>query len=141
MPDILQKFPVSASKQKVFDAFATPQGLDSWWTLRSAGTPESGAEYTFYFGPEYDWRAKVVRAVPGKSLTWRMTQAREDWMGTEVGFDLTDESGGTSVLFFHHGWREASEHFAITTYCWGQLLKGLKDFAERGVVIPFANRN
>ncbi|MFO0940529.1 MAG: hypothetical protein U0930_07150 [Pirellulales bacterium] len=45
------------------------------------------------------------------------------------------------MRFFHVDWESTSDHFAITNYCWGQLLKGLKDYVENGSVIPFENRN
>jgi hypothetical protein len=70
-----------------------------------------------------------------------MTAAIEEWLGTEVGFRLSPENDCTSVLFFHKGWKETSDHFAITNYCWGQLLCGLKKYVEEGIVIPFNHRN
>jgi uncharacterized protein YndB with AHSA1/START domain len=141
MFDIHHNFVVKSSSEKVFDAFCTPQGLDSWWTLQSAGKAEIGHVYTFYFGPEYDWRAEVVHLVPGKELSWKMIQSMEDWQNTTVGFKLIEKEGNTHVHFFHLGWAEASEHFGITTYCWGQLLHGLKKYVEEGVTIPHAQRN
>lgn len=141
MPDILHKFQIKASPEKVFDTFCSPEGLNSWWTLRASGKPEMGAEYNFFFAPEYDWFAEVIHLVENSELTWKMTGAMEDWMSTEVGFKLSLENGNTSVLFFHTGWKEASDHFAITNFCWGQLLNGLKQYIEEGVVVPFEERN
>jgi AraC-like DNA-binding protein len=37
--DILQDFPVRAPVTRVFDAVSRPDGLDRWWTKRSAGEP------------------------------------------------------------------------------------------------------
>jgi uncharacterized protein YndB with AHSA1/START domain len=141
MYDIHHNFVVKASAAKVFDAFCAPQGLDSWWTLQSSGKPEKGNIYTFYFGSEYDWRAEVIHVVPGKELTWRMVKTMDDWKNTTVGFQLVEKEGNTLVHFFHLGWAEASEHFGITTYCWGQLLHGLKMYVEDGMIIPHAQRN
>jgi len=141
MFDIHHNFIVEACSQKVFEAFCTPQGLDSWWTLQSAGRPETGNIYTFYFGPEYDWRAEVIHLVPGHELTWKMVETMDDWIGTEVGFKLIEKERNTHVHFFHLGWAEASEHFGITNYCWGQLLHGLKKYIEEGIIIPYAHRN
>lgn len=95
----------------------------------------------FCFGVEYNWYAKVIHVVPGKDLTWKMTKAMDDWMRTEVGFTLTPEPNGTSVLFFHKHWATPSDHFSITTFCWGQLLNGLKNYIEAGIVVPFEKRN
>lgn len=141
MPDIHHIFPVKATPQRVFEGFCLPANLDNWWPLRSAGTPKLDDVYTFYFGPEYDWRAKVTHLVPGQALTWTMTQAMPDWIGTQVGFTLKEINGVTQVSFFHKGWAEASEHFGITTFCWGYLLNGLKNYLEHGVVIPHHLRN
>jgi uncharacterized protein YndB with AHSA1/START domain len=141
MPDILHKFQIAAPPDRVFDAFCSPEGLNSWWTLRSSGKPETGEAYNFYFAPEYDWFAEVIHVVPTQELTWKMTGAMEDWMGTRVGFRLSPDEQGTSVLFFHTDWKESSDHFAITNFCWGQLLNGLKQFVEKGKIIPFEQRN
>ena len=141
MPDILHSFHIKAKPDKVFDTFCSPEGLNSWWTLRSSGKPALAESYNFFFAPEYDWHAEVIHVILNKELTWRMTGAMEDWMDTEVGFKLTPENEGTNILFFHKGWKEASEHFAITNFCWGQLLNGLKQYAEQGVIVPFEKRN
>ncbi len=142
MAKILHQFNVSAPPEKVFEIFTSPAGLDAWWTLQSAGKPELGAAYTFFFGLEYDWRAEVVKVTPGSSLTWKMTRAMDDWMPTRVGFVLKkSDENGTTVKFFHEGWQRANEHFAISTFCWGTLLDGLKKYAEKGVIIPFEQRN
>ncbi len=141
MCDIHHNFVIQSTSTKVFEAFCTPNGLNSWWTLKSSGKPEIGNLYAFYFGPDHDWRAEVVHLVKGHELTWRMVQAMDDWKGTVVGFRLTEKISATHVHFFHLGWAEASEHFGITTYCWGQLLHGLKMFVEEGIIIPHAQRN
>lgn len=141
MADILHQFRIQAPAQDVFDAFCTARGLNDWWPARSSGEPKSGEIYTLWFGPEYDWRAKVAHVVPGKELTWKMTQAMPDWMGTEVGIKLKEDKDGTIVDFFHKGWPDTGDHFRISSFCWGTLLNGLKGLVEKGEVIPFEKRN
>ena len=141
MYDILHQFRIASQAQKVFDAFTSPAQLNNWWPLRSDGQPKMGEMYTLYFGPEYDWRAEVIHVVPGKEFTWKMTQAMDDWMNTEVGIRLKAENSGTTVDFFHTGWREAGDHYRISNYCWGTLLNGLKMWVEKGMIVPFEERN
>ncbi|MFN0014871.1 MAG: SRPBCC family protein [Saprospiraceae bacterium] len=141
MAKIQHQFVVSAPAENVFRAFCTPEGLNSWWTLQSAGSPVKGTLYTFFFGSEYDWRASVIRVQPNRALTWQMTMAMEDWMPTRVGFRLRENNGKTTVYFFHEGWQKANEHFRITNFCWGRLLAGLQNFVETGAVVPFEKRN
>ena len=141
MHHILHQFAVKNSKEKVFNAFCQPQGLNAWWPLESQGYPGINEMYRFYFGPEYDWKAKVIHVIPNKELTWQMTEAMEDWKETQLGFRLSEKDDVTSVSFFHNNWQQASDHFAITNFCWGQLLNGLKNYVERGIIVPFEKRN
>lgn len=67
MADILQELTIKATPQRVFEMFATPEGLDRWWTKLSSGQPKQDAEYRLFFGPDYDWRAKVSRCVPSSA--------------------------------------------------------------------------
>lgn len=140
MADILHQFRIEAPAEKVFEAFCSARGLNDWWTARASGEPKVDEVYTFWFGPEYDWRAKVTHVVPAKEITWTMTQAMDDWVGTRVGVRLSQTGTSTLVDFFHEGWRETNDHFRISSFCWGTLLTGLKNYVEMGVVVPFEKR-
>ena len=140
MGDILHQFHVNATTKQVFDAFTLPGGLNQWWPMESDGKPVLNEEYRFFFGPEYDWRAKVINVVDQSELTWQVTLAMPDWMPTQFGFRLTREKDGCKVFFFHRNWESASEHFASTNFCWGRLLNCLKDYVENGTVVPFEQR-
>ena len=141
MPNIHHQFQIRAPMLAVFDAFTTPEGLNSWWTLEAGGEPELDSQYRLYFGPEYDWLAKVIHIHRSDQLTWSPVHALEDWMPTQFGFTLYESGLFTGVRFSHTGWVSENDHFAVTNFCWGQLLNGLKSYLEHGVVIPFANRN
>ena len=60
MADILQDFPIAAPPARVFAAIAAPVGLDQWWTIRSTGSPSAGSGNDLDFGPDYQWKARVV---------------------------------------------------------------------------------
>jgi uncharacterized protein YndB with AHSA1/START domain len=140
MPDIFHDFPIAASPERVFDAIATPEGLDEWWTSRSSGRPMEGAEYELWFGPEYDWRAKVTRSVPSQSFELTMTRADGDWLGTRVAFDLTPGTDATQVRFSHTGWPTQNEHYRISCYCWAMYLRILRRSIEFGERVPYEKR-
>ena len=140
MADVLHHFPVDAPPVRVFEAFATPAGLDSWWTLRSTGQPKLGGEYELHFGADYDWRARVTRCVPEKEFELELTRAMDDWVGSKVGVKLEARPRGTQVKFHHTGWSEPSEHFRISSYCWAMYLRVMKRKLEHGEVVPYAER-
>lgn len=140
MYNIFHDFFIAAPADAVFNAVTAPEVLNKWWPLRSSGEPTPGTEYNFYFTPEYDWYGKVIKSEPGRSFQIKMTRADADWDPTSFGFELEEKEGGTQVKFWHKGWPECNHHFRRSSYCWAILLKGLKDYVEKGVVVPFEER-
>lgn len=140
MFEILHDFPIQAAATNVFEAIATPRGLDSWWTLGCTGHPAHGSEYQLYFGVDYDWRAVVSRCHPNNEFELRLTRSMPDWMNTRVGFQLLEQSGVTQLRFHHVGWPEPSDHFRTSSYCWAMYLRLLRRFVEFGEVVPYDRR-
>ena len=141
MADILQEFTVKATPQRVFEMFSTPEGLDRWWTKSSSGQPNKGAEYRLFFGPAYDWRAKVSRCVRGSSFELLMTDAHEDWAGTRVGCELEPHGdSATRVRFYHTGWPKRNDHWRVSCYCWAMYLRLLRHYLEHGEFVPYERR-
>jgi len=140
MADIFHHFQIKAARREVFQAIATPAGLDTWWTKRASGKPEEGAEYELGFGPGYEWRAIVTRCVPDVEFELQLTSAQADWQGTLVGFQLDEQNGVTQARFHHLGWPEANEHYRISCYCWAMYLRLLKRYVEFGEVVPYEDR-
>jgi uncharacterized protein YndB with AHSA1/START domain len=139
--DILQEMTIKATPQRVFEMFATPEGLDRWWTKSSSGQPKQDAEYRLFFGPDYDWRAKVSRCVPSSAFELLLTNAHEDWAGTRVGCELApDGDVATRVRFYHTGWPKQNEHWRVSCYCWAAYLRLLRRYLEHGEFIPYEQR-
>jgi len=140
MPDILHDFLIRVPAARVFQAVSTPEHLDQWWTKRSAGQPTQGAEYELWFGPQFDWRARVTRCVPGEAFEIEIVRAGEDWTGTRVGFQLASADGATQVRFHHVGWPKLNEHYRVSCYCWAMYLRVLKRYLEHGERVPYEKR-
>lgn len=120
--------------------YASPSGLNAWWTLTAQGTPEIGATYRFDFGPEYAWEGVVTACEPDRSIEWRMTVADADWTETRVGVRLSTTGHVTIMDFYHTGWRHPNEHYRTTNCCWAAYLRVLRRFLEHGEQIPYAER-
>lgn len=140
MPDIVHTFPVRGPASRVFDMFATPEGLDAWWTASSQGTPALGTEYQLWFGPEYDWRARVTACEPAKLFELELTTAMHDWLGTRVRAELAEEDGVTTIRFSHAGWPSDTEHYRVSTFCWAMYLRHLRRHVESGITVDYERR-
>jgi uncharacterized protein YndB with AHSA1/START domain len=140
MADIHHDFPIKAPRKRVFEAVSTPAGLDHWWTRRSAGIAQPGAEYELWFGPEYDWRAVLSKCAPPAELEYHVVRADPEWRDTRVGFLLREDNGVTQVRFSHTGWPEPSEHYRTSSFCWAMYLRILRRYLEQGEVVPYDQR-
>lgn len=140
MADIFHDFPIQASAARVFEAIATPGGIDEWWSRTCRGRPELGASYELSFGPGFDWTARVTRCVPDSEFELQFVEADEDWMGARVGFQLREVDGSTQVSFYHKGWPEPNEHYRVSCFCWAMYLRLLKRYVERGERVPWDER-
>jgi uncharacterized protein YndB with AHSA1/START domain len=141
MADIIHEFSVKSPQEMVYEMFTTPGGLDRWWTKESSGEAKLGATYRLYFGPGYDWRAKVTECAPGLAFELQMTDAHEDWVGTKVGCKLSKEGqAGTRVFFYHTGWPTGNEHWRLSNFCWAMYLRILRRSLEYGDFVPYEKR-
>jgi uncharacterized protein YndB with AHSA1/START domain len=140
MADIFHDFLVKAPAAKVFTAVSTPQGMDHWWTKRSAGEPKEGAEYELWFGPQFDWRGKVTRCKKNSEFELEITRADADWIGTRVGFRLEEKNGSTNAHFYHVEWSKQNDHWRISCYCWAMYLRILRRWVEHGEFVPYERR-
>ncbi|GAB5565531.1 MAG: hypothetical protein Wins2KO_25940 [Winogradskyella sp.] len=131
---------IKAGKKSVFKAISQPSQLEKWWPLKCSGIPEVGSTYNFNFTDEYDWYAEVKSCKTSDHIHYKMIKSDIDWNPTTFGFDLEDKNGNTYVKFFHKDWPECNEHYKYSSFCWAMLLKGLRDYLENGIVVPFEER-
>ena len=82
----------------------------------------------------------MVDYTQNKSFHIQMTDADEDWNPTTFGFDLRETEQGVWLEFWHKNWPELNHHFRRSSCCWAILLKGLKDYVEKGIIVPFEER-
>ncbi len=139
--NIFHDLTINASIENVFKAISEPEHLVNWWPLRCSGDVKEDGLYNFFFTEEYDWYGKVSKLVKNESFHIRMTKSDPDWDATSFGFDLEKVNGKILVTFSHVGWLECNHHFRRSSYCWAILLNGLKQYLEKGIVLPFEKRS
>jgi uncharacterized protein YndB with AHSA1/START domain len=140
MADIYHNFPIHAEAEKVFEAISHSDGLDKWWTKGSVVNRVPGGIYTLDFGPGYIWKAVVTEYVDNELFELKMTESDADWLGTKIGFNLTDHQSWTNINFYHIGWPHQNKHFKISSYCWAMYLRILKRNLEFGESVPYEKR-
>ncbi len=137
MAEIRHRVGIDATPAKVYEALATTDGIAKWWARDLDGDSSEGGTLNFYFGrPQPSLVMAVDAAVPDERVRWRCVQGPEDWVGTQVSFEIKASSEETVLLFAHEAWREPDEFMSHCSTKWGYFLIGLKSLLEGGVGTP-----
>ena len=137
MADIIHRVGIKAGPDKVFWALATIEGLARWWTENTSGVSEVGKTIVFQFRDpngkiKGEFETEVLKQEPFKKVQWKCVKGPEEWVGTEITFDLRQENDFTIVLFGHRNWKESAEFTAHCSTKWAVFLMSLKEFIETG---------
>ena len=125
------------SPETIYEALSTIEGLSSWWTTDTHGDPEIGGTIAFQFGGDDGFDMLVRELVPAKRVAWQVVAGPEEWIGTEVTFDIRQDDGWTIVLFEHHGWRQQGEFMGHCSTKWATFLLSLVELVQSGSGRPY----
>ena len=135
MVDILHRVGMTVPPDEVYTALTTVEGFRGWWTELTAGDGNVGGVIQFRFQGAPDlggFDMKVLEATPGQLVLWEVIDGPEEWIGTQVRFELKQEDGFTIVLFSHVGWKEPVEFMHHCSTRWATYLMSLKHLLELG---------
>ncbi|WP_405009537.1 SRPBCC domain-containing protein [Kitasatospora sp. NBC_01539] len=131
MVDILHRIGITSSPEDVYAALTTVEGLAGWWTEDTEGDASPGGIVRFRFLPG-GFDMKVLETEPSERVLWEVVEGPEEWIGTQVAFELKQEDDYTIVLFRHEGWREPVEFMHHCSTKWAIYLMSLKKLVETG---------
>jgi len=139
MVDILHRVGITTPQQAVYEALTTTEKLSGWWTKDVRGSSARGDVLQFRFdgAPEpggFDMR--VLEAEPADRVVWEVVEGPEEWIGTQVVWDLRTEGDYTIIMFAHRGWREPVEFMHHCSTKWATFLMSLKSLLETGSGAP-----
>jgi hypothetical protein len=133
MPDILHRISIDAAREDIHDLVATTGGIARWWTGRPLdGDSTVGGRFGIYFGDAGTPAAVMqMKSDTADEVVWRVIEGPDAWISTLITFTLRpSSSGGTTLLFTHADWPEASEFMSGCSTNWGAYLTSLKYGAE-----------
>ena len=139
MVDILHRIGVTSSPQDVYATLSTIDGLSGWWTEDTKGDAGTDGVIRFRFAGAPDpggFDMSVLEAKPDELVLWEVVDGPEEWVGTNIRFELKEEDGYTIVLFSHAGWKAPVEFMYHCSTKWATFLMSLKKLVETGTGEP-----
>ena len=135
MPEIRHNIIIKTTSERVYEAITTQEGLANWWAKQTIAKPVIGFVNIFTFGT-FRNEMKVTMLNPNKKVEWHCINSIEEWIDTDISFDLEEKDGRTILRFVHSGWRGVTDTFAGCNYDWGRFMTSLKLFCETGTGTP-----
>ena len=129
---------VTKTPQEVFQAINDVRG---WWIGEIEGDADNvGSEFTYSYKDFHRTTQKVIEQIPQKKVVWTVTQSKinfvpnkNEWLGTQIIFELTPEGKGTRINFTHLGLTPKIECYEGCSGGWDfYIQKSLKNFIEKG---------
>lgn len=141
MVGIHHRIGIKAPVADVYTALSTVDGVAGWWTRDTSGASEKGGIVDVRFlAPDGTERGRMAFEVTeldrDRKVQWRFRSGPEEWIGTEVTFELSQQGEQTIVLFSHSKWREQVEFMSHCSMKWATFLLSLRELVETGAGRP-----
>ena len=135
--------------EHLFEALATNDGAQCWWTKFSEVSGNVGGQSSFHF-PSYGFFAvmKILRRESPRLLEWECIDSKHnestgytdlrDWVGTRIRFEIRDFGIGKSQLNFTHFGLNQLECLTSCSSGWAFFLnESLRGYLEKGKGQPY----
>ena len=136
--EVNQSVFIKAPRQKVYDAFATAEGLDGWFTRGARVDARPGGAMLFRWvdwGPERNINeqgpGRVIEAKRPERFVFAWGKPEEE---TTVEIVLEEREGGTLLKLREYGFRKI-ENLVGNAGGWGEALTLVKFWVEHGIAI------
>lgn len=137
-----KKLVIETSLQNLYEAITTETGLTSWLTKKVELYPHIGGIATFHFEKNSYAVMKIAKLVQNKEIVWKCveqhspredTEKTDEWVGTTIRFNITENKDGQTELFF------VQEGLFPSLFCykdsesgWDNFFDSLKNYLEIG---------
>ena len=141
MPDILHLLRIKASRELVYRALTTPEGIRNWWTRDADLDAHIGGSGTFrfpFYGGGYSTEVRLIELAAPERVAWEVIASfRPEWANTTITFHLRPDGDSSTLLHFaHRGWADDDDTYALCNTGWAYYLVSLQQYIQIGEGAP-----
>jgi hypothetical protein len=119
-------------KQTPEEVFVAVNNVRAWWSGNVEGETDAlDAEFTYRYRDVHYTKQKITEFVPDKKVAWHIEEAflnfttePDEWVGTDVTFEITPQGDGTELRFTHRGLVPEFECYEACSSAWGFYVNG-----------------
>lgn len=108
------------------EAISKISNIPAWWGVSFEGNAgRKDDTFVIKMGGDSFFNCTVEEMIPGKKLTWLVTDCnmpwytdKKEWANTKLIFNLNKTNGATEVTFTHEGLTSASECYTDCAPGW-----------------------
>ncbi len=138
MAEILHQLIIKVPPLRVYQALTEQKAITGWWTQYARCEPrvDSVAEFEFDSG-KLKLRMKIVKLLPQRTVVWHCLAGPEEWVGTQISFELQLADKNTILNFAHRGWKSSLYTLPFYNFEWARQLMSLRAYLEKGKGYPY----
>lgn len=123
-------------EQTPADFFKVVLDVRAWWSglfdeSFEGSSEKVGDEFTFRAGGgAHDTKQRLIELIPNKKAVWLVTESNlsfvdtsDEWTGTKISFEISEEGGKTKVVFTHIGLQPSFECYEACSPAWTQYIQ------------------
>ena len=130
MADSLHQIEIHTDAHTLYQAINSDSGIKSWWTPLCHMAQKEGDNCRI----SYESLRLILFAqklLPQKRAFWVCLDGPQDWLGTELWWEIEQLGPKLCRLDFKHmNWQRDDGLFPQANSMWGNLLNKLKDYCE-----------
>ena len=134
MADSLHQITINTDDSTLYQALTTQEGINSWWTGQCELARREGDYSHFWLGNRpTQFTMRSQKMLPNKRVFLVCTHGPEEWVGTELWWEINAMPNGYCQLDFKHmNWNRDDGLFPECNSTWGLLMRQLKLYCESG---------
>ena len=137
MAQVRHRIGVKGEIGRVYEFLVQPEQLSGWWASRADGSADIGSVLRLEFSGLASLSFSIETLEAPKTVVLACVEGPGAWNGSELHFNLQEDSEQTFVTLTHANPSASDDDFLYFSTKWPVYLLSLRDLIETGSGRPY----